>query len=131
MLYKINLIKSEMTLVKVTSTKVIWTAKTMAYHGLIVVISRVREVKRWWQKSLWKKNKNDKHVQYKYYLQSEKWKESITLFVRQMSCEKKEKKKEVVFITTNRPSPDKQSPILIWILVNLTNVKLSLLPLNL
>lgn len=30
MLYKINLIKSEMTLVKVTGTKVIYKAKTVA-----------------------------------------------------------------------------------------------------
>lgn len=43
MLYKIYLIKSEITLVKVTSTKATEKAKIMACCGLIVVILRVRE----------------------------------------------------------------------------------------
>lgn len=38
-----NLIKSEITLVKVISTKATDKAKIMAYCGLIGVISRIRE----------------------------------------------------------------------------------------
>lgn len=46
-----------------------------------------------------------------------KMKESIvTLFIRQMSCEVKSS------FQNNRPSPDKQLPILIWSLVNQTNL---------
>lgn len=70
MLYKINQIKSEMTFVKVTSTKVIWRAKIMAYLGLLVFISTVREVwDEWWWKMLVKRKKW--HVWYKSYLQGE------------------------------------------------------------
>ena len=72
-----------MTLVKVTIIKVIWKAKMMAYLGLTVVISRVKELElRDDDKSLWKTNKNN-IMSSTNSIYKVKMKERITLFLRQ------------------------------------------------